>query len=67
LILFGERSLKRALYHYEIHYHRERNHQGKNNMLLFPSPAELRNRNQEKLRCRQRLSGLLKYYEGVAA
>jgi hypothetical protein len=67
LILFGERSLKRALHHYEIHYHRERNHQGKNNMLLFPSPAQLRNRNQEKLRCRQRLGGLLKYYEGVAA
>ena len=31
LILFGERSLKRALHHYEAHYHQERNHQGKDN------------------------------------
>ena len=36
LILFGERSLKRALHHYDMHYHQERNHQGKDNMLLFP-------------------------------
>ena len=35
LILFGERSLKRALHHYEMHYHMERNHQGKENLLLF--------------------------------
>jgi putative transposase len=40
LILFGERSLKRALYQYEIHYHQERNHQGKNNVLLFPSRTQ---------------------------
>jgi len=25
LILFGERSLKRALHHYEMHYHQGRN------------------------------------------
>ena len=36
LILFGESSLKRALQQYLIHYHEERNHQGKNNKLLFP-------------------------------
>ena len=35
LILFGESSLKRALRHYELHYHGERNHQGKDNLLLF--------------------------------
>lgn len=40
LILFGERSLKRGLHHYEMHYHQERNHQGKDNLLLFPSPCQ---------------------------
>jgi putative transposase len=29
LILFGERSLQRALQEYVVHYHEERNHQGK--------------------------------------
>src|ERR1700688_832439 len=36
LILFGERSLRRAVQNYVAHYHQERNHQGKNNVLLFP-------------------------------
>jgi hypothetical protein len=38
LILLGEDSLRRALIQYSEHYHRERNHQGKANQLLFPSP-----------------------------
>ena len=67
LILFGERSLKRALHQYEIHYHRERNHQGKDNLLLFPSAVQPLSRKQGKVRCRQRLGGLLKYYERDAA
>ena len=29
LILFGERSLRRALTQFQEHYHEERNHQGK--------------------------------------
>ena len=36
LILFGEGSLRRALQLFTSHYHAERNHQGKNNLLLFP-------------------------------
>jgi hypothetical protein len=67
LILFGERSLTRALHQYEMHYHQERNHQGKNNTLLFPSPVQCNGRKYQKLRCRQRLGGLLKYYEREAA
>ena len=67
LILFGERSLKRALHHYEIHYHQERNHQGKDNMLLFSSSSQLLSRKPGKVRCRERLGGLLKYYEREAA
>jgi hypothetical protein len=35
-ILFGERSLRRALIQFQEHYHAERNHQGKNNVLLYP-------------------------------
>jgi putative transposase len=35
--LFGERSLRRALSEYVDHYREERNHQGKDNVLLFPS------------------------------
>ena len=36
VILFGERSLRRALSEYVDHFHAERNHQGKGNVLLFP-------------------------------
>jgi hypothetical protein len=35
IIPFGERSLRRAMNDYIAHYHTERNHQGKNNLLLF--------------------------------
>ena len=41
LILFGEASLRRALSEYIEHHHFERNHQGKGNLLLFPSPPTL--------------------------
>ena len=37
LVLFGERSLRRALSEYVEHSHAERNHQGKGNVLLVPS------------------------------
>jgi putative transposase len=36
LILFGEASLRRAITQFLAHYHHERNHQGKTNLLLFP-------------------------------
>ena len=35
LILFGEASLRRTLSEFIDHYHSERNHQGKGNVLLF--------------------------------
>ena len=37
LILFGERWLQRVVSNYLEHYHQERNHQGKVNLLLFPA------------------------------
>ena len=36
VILFGERSLRRALSEYVDHFHAERNHQGEGKVLLFP-------------------------------
>ena len=65
IILFGERSLRRALGEYVAHYHAERNHQGKSNVLLFPLVSA--NRRQAPVRCRERLGGLLRFYHRAAA
>jgi transposase InsO family protein len=67
VILFGEASLWHVLHEYVEHYHHERNHQGKGHVLLFPtvSPADMAP--QGPLQCRERLGGLLKYYEREAA
>src|SRR5215813_9846257 len=66
LILFGEASLRHALKEYIEHYHHERNHQGKDNVLLFPVVRHATER-QGAMQCRERLGGLLKYYEREAA
>ena len=47
------------------HYHEERNHQGKNNVLLFPQ--NVRSHLDDAIECHQRLGGLLGYYHGKAA
>jgi putative transposase len=62
LILFGEGPLSRVLTEYARHYHHERNHQGKGNKLLFPK----RHPQGRSIECRQRLGGLLKYYQRAA-
>lgn len=67
LILFGESSLRRALRHYVVHYHEEHNHQGKENLILFPQETEGAGRRKGAVRCRERLGGLLKYYAREAA
>ena len=61
LILFGERSLRKALIQFQEHYHEERNHQGKNNVLLFPAAARLEPGRRRGIRCRERLGGLLRW------
>jgi transposase InsO family protein len=66
LILFGEAALRHALHEYVEHYHHERNHQGKGNMVLFPTISQATAR-QDSVQCRERLGGLLKYYEREAA
>jgi transposase InsO family protein len=67
LILFGETSLRRALREYLVHYHAERNHQCKDNVLLFPLNRPSTPNLDRSVRCRERLGGLLKYYHRDAA
>jgi putative transposase len=66
LILFGERSLSRALSEFSAHYHNERNHQGKGNELLFPAAGAAIKKRGQATAYRQRLGGLLKYYGRAA-
>lgn len=56
LILFGEASLHHALTQYVAHFHHERNHQGKGNVLLFPMISHDTER-QGPVQCRERLGG----------
>ena len=44
LILFCETSLRRGLREYLIYYHAERNHQGNDNILLFPTATKAEDR-----------------------
>ena len=63
-VFFSEGDLRRAMDEFLVHYHKERNHQGKGNVLLFPcsEPTEM-----GPVRCRERLGGLLKFYWREAA
>ena len=65
VVLFGERSLRRALSEYVEHFHAERNHQGKGNVLLFPRDTDIRR--ARPVQRRERLGGLLRYYHQEAA
>jgi hypothetical protein len=45
-LFFDEGSLRKALNEYLAHYHMDRNHQGKENVLLFPTSEHgIRKRN----------------------
>ena len=65
VILFGDRSLRRALSNCVDHFHAERNHQGKVNVLLFPRATD--RQREGPVRCRERLGRLLRYYHREAA
>jgi putative transposase len=58
LILFGERRLLHALTQFVVHYQEERNHQGLRNDLIMPAPRAV---GRARIRCRERLGGLLRY------
>ena len=63
-VLFGEPALRTALRAYVEHFHGERNHQGKDNLVLFPRDEV---RTTGPVRCRERLGGLLKFYHRAAS
>jgi putative transposase len=65
MIFFGEKSLRNAVNQYVEHYHLERNHQGLDNNLIQPGP-EVGGATGE-VECRERLGGLLNYYQRRAA
>jgi putative transposase len=64
LVLLGENHLHAAIREYLVHYHEERNHQGLGGQLIVP-PANL-NR-PGPIVCRERLGGLLRFYDREAA
>jgi putative transposase len=66
MILFGERSLRHVLSGYLTHDHEERPHQGKGNVILFPS-AQAKPDTEGTIECWERLGGLLKCYHRKSA
>jgi len=67
LILFGERSLRHCLEQYVSHFHAERNHQGKGNVILFPAAQDRIGARDGQVRCRERFGLLLKVHHREAA
>jgi len=68
LILFGEGSLRKAIYDFVMHYHHERNHQGLDNRLIMQEESYVSRTGA--IQQRQRLGGmlnLLNYYYRQAA
>ncbi len=65
MLIFSENGLRRALSEYVEHYHEERNHQGKDNVLLLPRRDHTSD--VGKVMCKERLGGLLKFYYRDAA
>ncbi len=65
MIFFGVDSLRRAVRESVAHYHTERNHQGLCNAIITPlfRPTKAVGR----VRCRERLGGMLLYYHREAA
>jgi hypothetical protein len=53
LILFGEASLRKAIRDFILHYHEERNHQGKGKQLLFPGAVLSNAPPDGNVRCQQ--------------
>ena len=62
MMFFGEASLRHAVGEYLQHDHRERPHQGLGNETLASAPRST----EGKLRCTERLGGLLKHYARAA-
>ena len=63
VIPLGDRHFQQTVSEYVVHYHQERNHQGRGNKLI---EGIVPNRRQRRIRRRPRLGGLLNYYERAA-
>jgi putative transposase len=66
LILFGERSLRRAVDEYVAHHQHDRSHQGLANAIPFPRAEDRVGSRDGPIICRERLGGLLKFYHRTA-
>jgi len=65
MILFGEKSLRKASQEFLSYYHAERNHQGLNNRLIDPEYEV--GQVAGRIKRRERLGGMLRYYYRRAA
>jgi transposase InsO family protein len=65
IIPLGERHLRAVLRDFVEHYHAERNHEGLDNVIPFPARRSLSD--VGRVQRRQRLGGLLSFYERSAA
>jgi hypothetical protein len=57
--------VKRAINHLH-YYHRQRDHQGKNTLPVFPAPNAPPSRPRANIICHQRLGGSLYFYQRAA-
>ena len=64
IVPLGERHLRTVIREFIEHYHTERNHQGLGNVIPFPSAAAPQD---GRIGRRERLGGLLNFYERKAA
>jgi len=64
MVLLGEPHLRAAIGAYVDHYHEERPHQGLSNDLIAPTTTVI---GTGPITCRERLGGLLKFYDREAA
>ena len=65
MIFAGEKSLRHIVTEYVAYYQTQRNHQGLDNHIPFPDATV--NRPNDKIKCKERLGGMLKYYYRAAA
>ena len=64
MVLLGESHLRAAIRAFVCHYHEERPHQGLSNELIASTTSVI---GTGPIRCRERLGGLLKFYDREAA
>jgi hypothetical protein len=61
MIFFSEKSLRKAVEQYVLHFKHERNHQGLDNLIPFPHRPQVESQSGLIVKS-ERLGGLLNYY-----